>query len=338
MEKKRVIYFDVLNILAALAVVFLHANSMVHSFSDTVAWRQALSVEVLCYWAVPIFFMLSGANLMNYRERYTTGEFFKKRFIRILIPFILWTFIYAVAHKVNPLEIGFREFINRCFNTQIMTTFWFFIPMLAIYLAMPVISLLKENKEILWYMVGLSFVLSSFLPQIFRYIGLAWNYSFSPLTVGGFLIYTILGYLLAGSEFTRYKRMIIYALGLFAVLLRYFATIHLSVRDGVLNNTFFDYLQYHSVFLAVAVFVFFKNSHVIAYMATKPRLVGFLKNLSGLSFGIYLIHYLVIYVLQDHIDVTSYVWRLAVPLLIYVLSAIIIFVLKKIPLIKLLVP
>lgn len=62
--KKRVLYYDFLNILATVAVVYMHCNGLVHTYSDTWAWRQALIIEVLCYWAVPVFFMLSGATLI----------------------------------------------------------------------------------------------------------------------------------------------------------------------------------------------------------------------------------------------------------------------------------
>lgn len=78
MHQKRVAYFDLLNICAALAVVFLHCNGNVHVFSDSLAWKQALIIEVCMYWAVPIFFMLSGANLMGYRENIPHPSFLRK--------------------------------------------------------------------------------------------------------------------------------------------------------------------------------------------------------------------------------------------------------------------
>ena len=96
MHQKRVVYFDLLNICAALAVVFLHCNGNVHVFSDSLAWKQALIIEVCMYWAVPIFFMLSGANLMGYREKYSTPVFFKKRILRTAIPFLAWSLICAI--------------------------------------------------------------------------------------------------------------------------------------------------------------------------------------------------------------------------------------------------
>jgi len=313
MQSKRIVYFDLLNVLATFCVVFLHANSRVHTFENTLAWKQALGVEVLCYWAVPVFFMLSGATLINYRQRYSTKEFFLKRFSRILIPFVFWTVFYAVLYRINPLEIGLLEFLNRCMNTQILSIFWFFIPLISVYLAMPVISLLKDHRRVLWYMAGLGFLLTSFLPQIFGYVGLTWNPGIAPLACGGFLLFCILGFLLSQTEISRPKRWLFYGLGLASVLLRYIATLLLSLRDGVLNQTFFDYLQYHSVFLAVSVFVFFKHSKLVARLAEKPRVAKMLQTLSGLSFGVYLIHYVLIHFLSQYIDPNTYFWRLGMP-------------------------
>ena len=77
---KRVVCFDALNVLACLSVIAMHCNGAVHVFADTYVWRQSLLVDVLAYWAVPVFIMLSGATLMRYRERYTTKEFLRRRF------------------------------------------------------------------------------------------------------------------------------------------------------------------------------------------------------------------------------------------------------------------
>ena len=70
--KSRILYYDILNILACLCVVFIHSNGIVHTYSSSRAWKTALIFEVVGYWAVPIFIMLSGATLFKYRERYTT--------------------------------------------------------------------------------------------------------------------------------------------------------------------------------------------------------------------------------------------------------------------------
>ena len=37
-------------------------------------------VETLAYWAVPVFFMITGVTLLGYREKYSTATFFKNGF------------------------------------------------------------------------------------------------------------------------------------------------------------------------------------------------------------------------------------------------------------------
>ena len=76
MENKRVVYFDILNIIAMIAVVSMHCNVIVHNNPNIRAWNTSLIVECICYWAVPVFCMLSGATLLNYRKKYDTKTFF----------------------------------------------------------------------------------------------------------------------------------------------------------------------------------------------------------------------------------------------------------------------
>lgn len=59
-NSNRVLYYDMLNILACLSVIALHHNGLVHHYSNTIAWKSSLIVECGLYWAVPIFCMLSG--------------------------------------------------------------------------------------------------------------------------------------------------------------------------------------------------------------------------------------------------------------------------------------
>lgn len=55
MKKEKILYYDILNILACICVVAMHCNGIVHSYSNTIEWKSALIVEVVAYWAVPVF-------------------------------------------------------------------------------------------------------------------------------------------------------------------------------------------------------------------------------------------------------------------------------------------
>ena len=76
MKEKR--YLDLLSIIAAFSVIILHVNGVFWEFSSTQSyWKSALIIESVFYFAVPVFFMISGATLMNFYERYgfaKTGE------------------------------------------------------------------------------------------------------------------------------------------------------------------------------------------------------------------------------------------------------------------------
>lgn len=338
MARKRVVYFDILNITAAICVIFLHCNGNSFNYADTLGWKQAMFVEAACYWAVPVFLMLSGANLMSYRNKYTTKQFFIKRFTRTLIPFLIWSLIVAVEKKINPLEIGISTFVSRIFNTTIENVYWFFIPLFAIYLSMPVLSLLKDNKRILWYMAGGSFVLQSLLPYLFSYIKVSYNYSLNMLTVSGMLLFSIIGYLFANTDFNKLHRTIIYGLAIFGFALRYFGTWYLSAKDGVLNKTFYGYNGYWSVMLSCGVFVFFKYFKPFQKIADSEKACKILSTVSGCSFGVYLTHMIIFRFLQRFIVLYSWQWRLLVPFLIYIIALAITYILKKIPLVKNIVP
>lgn len=334
----RVLYFDILNIAATFGVIMLHCNGLAHTYSETLAWYQALLVEVLIYWPVPIFFMLSGATLIGYRKRYTTMDFFKKRLMRTGMPFLVWSVISAVFKKINPLDIGWKTFVNKVFNIGIENVYWFFIPLFCIYLSMPVISLLKDHRRILWYMAGGSFLLSSFVPPIMGYIDLQWNYGLTMLTCGGYLMYAILGYLLATEELNKLKRILIYLLGIFGAVLRYVMTVLGSRRDGVIYKGFFSYTAYYAVFLAVAVFVFAKSSRLIERIKLSPHFVLVIKTVSGCSFGIYLTHMIIYNILSKYLQTACWEWRLLVPFLIYAIGLLGVWLLKKIPVVKYIVP
>lgn len=57
---------------------------------------MSLCIQVIAHWAVPVFFMLTGANLMDYREKYSTSVYFKRRMTRIFLPFLFWSTVYFI--------------------------------------------------------------------------------------------------------------------------------------------------------------------------------------------------------------------------------------------------
>jgi surface polysaccharide O-acyltransferase-like enzyme len=337
--KGRILYFDILNVIACMAVIFLHHNGLVHNYSPQLktAWSQALIVEVVGFFAVPVFLMISGATLMEYRKRYDTRTFFQKRLSRVLLPFIIWsiiTFLFALWRGDYTLgQLSFRFVWDALMSSQMMAIYWFFPVIISIYLAMPVLSLLTQraNRKWLWYMVGVGVVTYSILPPILKLLGLDFNTSYQlPLVGGGgFIIYPILGYLLATEKIKMKWFIGICVAAVAALALRYGVTYLLTIRDGSTNHMLFDYIYFTGVLPSVALFILVQRIPWNNFI--KGRYVNVLTAVSSCSLGIYLIHILVMDAELKFFHLTNFqlLWRIAMPLVTYGICLSIVWIVKS---------
>lgn len=332
-KKNRVLYFDVLNILSCIAVIALHHNGLVHSFEDTLAWRESLVIECLFYWAVPVFLMISGANLLNYREKYNTAVFFKKRVIRTVIPWIFWSVVMLVwKTQTGQLELKektVRHIAGLILNYKVESVYWFFGVLFACYLAIPVFSVVVKERKVLWYVTALNFGLASVLPVLKTWLGFSWGLDVP--VVGSLIIYILLGYLVATEKFSKKLRSLIYFAGFSGFLLRFVYTYILSIQNKKTDTSIKGYVIFHAVFLSVAVFEWGKN---VRWEKWLPEwLKRWLPMISACSFGVYLIHKIVMYYERIGIGIStkSHIWRIGFIPITYLVSLGIVMVLKKIP-------
>lgn len=343
-KKKYILYFDLLNIVACFCVIYMHCNSTVHAYSNTRVWKESLFVETVAYWAVPIFFMLSGATLMEYREKYDTKTYFKKRIFKTFLPFILWNIFILIEKGVveKTIELGnikFTTLIDMILNSKIESIYWFFIPLFMIYLSIPVLAQLKENLKVLIYMVGIGILTYSILPFGMSIMNIPFNTNLSfPLT-SGYIIFVIVGYILSKIDLSKKSRYLIYFGGIIGIVIRYGMTYTLSIRDGQLNKMSWGYLNLPSVLLAVAVFTLFKYINWDKLFKTE-KIKDIIRKISGASFGIYLIHMLVIRALLHYFgwNTFGWKWRYGGGVIVYACALTIVLLMKKIPLIKKIVP
>lgn len=198
-KKHRLNYIDILNIMACFCVIWIHCNGIVHTYSKDACWKTALIVETIAYFAVPIFIMITGATLLNYREKYDTKTFFKKRIQRTVIPFLVWSLIILIwkctSNKFEIKEFTIPNIISIFLNSSMENIYYFFPMIFSIYLTLPILSLLtkkQEHRKYMWYMVILAFVTQSFLPLICKIFGITWNKDLGTPLVSGLLIYVLL--------------------------------------------------------------------------------------------------------------------------------------------------
>lgn len=172
MEDKREIWIDWLRVAACFMVMLTHScepfylggeGSRILTHSDAV-WVSLLNV--LSRAGVVLFVMAS--SYLQFPLHYSTGEFFRRRAVRILIPFVLWTLAYALAWG-EPVE-NFRDLLLN-FNYA-AGHLWFVYMLVGVYLLMPLLSPWAEKvprKELQLYL-GIWF-LSTFIPLIRHWAG-----------------------------------------------------------------------------------------------------------------------------------------------------------------------
>ena len=344
-NKKRILYIDALNVLAILAVLLLHHNGIVFTFSNHFSWYTSLVVECVFYYAVPVFVMISGAMLMGYREKYGTKSFFKKRVAKVLIPAIFWI-VFVIIWRVFIVKTmviddwSFTNVMNIVFLNKAEFIYYYLFLIMGVYLTMPVLSRLAkpEYKKTLWYIVGVFFIFNALLPNLLELVGVSYNTNLG-LMMGTYAMYAVLGYLLSTTDVPKKYRIILYCLAILLVICRYAATAVLSVEAGSLVKFAWGYGQFHAIILASAVFVFVKNMK-FSWLKKHERIINLLGKLAVCSFGVYLIHKIVMYyeVKWFGVDEASIWWRTIGALLTYGVSVLIVLIMKKIPVLKRLVP
>lgn len=349
MKKKssRIVYLDILNIVAIVSVLLMHHNGNVHTFSTDRGWLTSLVVECVCYFAVPLFLMISGATLLGYKEKYDTKTFFKKRALKVFIPAIAWMLIMFVWHTLIVRDLVIESWspaylINVFMTSGECSIYYYLFIIMGLYLTIPLITPLaeKKNRNSLWYGVGVFFIFNTLLPDLLALAGVHWNTSFS-LQIGGYVIYLFLGYLLSTAKISKKRAYLLYVGAILAIVYRYAMTAIMSHQLGDVDRTTWGYTTFHTMILASAVFVFVKRLPLDKISA---KVGGVLARLAGCSFGIYLAHLIIMHYelmalrAMFGMEATSWVYRFVCPFLTYAISVLVVMALKKIPLIKKIVP
>lgn len=165
MDSKREIWVDWLRVIACFMVIVVHSTepfylggdgSLILTRSD--AFWAALS-DSLVRACVPLF--LVASSYLQFPLKYSTGEFFRRRAVRILIPFVIWSIVYALiwgqpVENLKDLALNFNYAAGHL---------WFVYMLVGIYIMMPLLSpwAAKVSKKELQVYLGI-WLLTTIIP------------------------------------------------------------------------------------------------------------------------------------------------------------------------------
>lgn len=173
-KNERLIFVDVLNIVSSFAVVLLHTSLNVFTPERSPYWAISLLAQSLAIFAVPVFFMVSGMNLLGYRARYSTKTFVRKRLLRVgvslflasLFAYVLFCMFPSCFYGAEKFGGSFsaKGFLKGFLTNQILDIYWFLYAIIYLYVLTPLLSVVARSKKLLEYTLALCFGISVCIP------------------------------------------------------------------------------------------------------------------------------------------------------------------------------
>lgn len=330
--EKRKDYLDVLSVLACFLVLWDHVDAMFHSYSTGRTWLLSAIIHVAVNPAVPIFVMISGATLLGYRERYSTVEFFKRRILKVFIPFLFWSVFYMLFFWIadGKSVASIREGINGIiYNNAYNGLFWFFYPLFGLYLAMPIFAAVDEQQKEGIYRYGILgyLLLGGLVPILLKLIGLKINGGFTMQVISQFLFYALFGYYIDHYEIRKSTRILIYSVGLAAFIYNVLHVMIVSTEKGAIAS---DYTTYTYTLTAASLYT------AIRYFPEKliSKAVKAVRPVRDVTFGIYLVQRFVLFYARKTVYVRS-PWYITLGIIpMFAICVIICKAIKRCPVLK----
>lgn len=290
MEKKKIVYFEYLRVFSALFVIAVHLAASGFDQTGFTSTDLAFCCFVKGFrWPIGIFFMISGALFL--KKDIDIRTLYTRYLARILVAYLSWRVIYSVYYYCVTGDF-FSSIITEPFH------FWYLPVLMGIYVCTPIFKLIVGNEKVMKYYLIVSYIVGFCVPQAtilirdFVPAGTVQDVlnAVNNIFVGaqiyavcGWGFFYVLGYYVSNMDIKKKQEIIIYILGVIGLFVTGILAWYTGDND---NFSFFLVLSSTPVF---AIFVFFKK-HVTGW----KWLDKYVFALGRLSFGIYLVHVLVL--------------------------------------------
>lgn len=343
-----ILWIDLIRVIAIFLVVMIHVSGQLTNVWGEIPEDQWTIADIyggMARVAVPLFFMISGYLLLPRSESLST--FYAKRMTRILIPFVVWSLIYLgwyCGGHPNTCTPGLAW--DLLLRQGTYYHLWFLYSLISIYLILPVLRLMirpDTDKRILWYLIVLWLIFQPILTTAHKF----WDFSLklSPPLATGFVCFFVFGYLLGEITLSRARIIVSAIIWIIGTLITILGTYLLTRDSGQFDGFFYDFVSLNVILASGAAFLLLRwISEKKPF--TSPKVHAFMRTLATSSFGIYLIHVIVIEVLRyglPPLRVSSLMGNAlwTVPLVstvVFLLSFLIVHILQKLPILHHIVP
>lgn len=302
----RKIHIDLLRILACFSVIMLHSSSQ-HWYELPVTdyrWIICNTYDALFRFGVPVFVMISGALFLGREREVDLKRLYRKNILRLVTAYWFWSFMYGLWDCREWFGAEGTVWQDYVMEFLLGRYHLWFIPMLAgIYVILPILKTWTEHasrKQVEYFLVlflilqiGVATLkipgLSSMAELILQFI----NVELACSYVG----YFILGYYLQKYRPGKTERKRLYLLGGVGAICAMLVSAGVSGWKGWTNAAAFDSFSLFTCLVSVALFVFFQEK--VSGWKCGDRMYKRVRELSANTFGVYLVHILIMEALQS---------------------------------------
>ena len=281
-----------LRIVSTLSVVWLHTcstlvqNPDLFPMSDLQARFYNSSYQMMC-WTVPVFYMITGALLLDPTRKITVNKILTKYVLRVVLALIIFGIPFAILKLImetgeKGMNIIFLS-LKAIMENGSLRHMWFLYSMIGVYLVLPVLKAFTGNSsrgEMILTITFL-FLFNFIIPYINSVLGLKIAFDI-PLKYPVF--YLLTGYYLYSNEHTT-KKVKMVSLVFISVLV---LLIWLLNYNSINTKNIVSYDSPITAILAVSIFIIFKNTDLTKKIYKQYHINIWL--IDRLCFGVFLIH------------------------------------------------
>lgn len=323
-KKERIFYYDFLRAFAIIAVLICHVDMFFGPLVSPFEVVSQMTFHDIGRLGVPIFLMISGALLLN--RDYDLSDFLKRRFTRIIYPFIFWiiVIIAGIIFTTGNYTFAWNTFIG---NPSIT---WYFWMLIGIYLFVPVINSFIQayGDDALKYFLAIWFIIM--ILMTFNSYPLFPNFTLDYFA--GYVGYPVLGYYLDKKDF-KFSDAKMCAIGFIVLIIALAAFVYCDYNNlGYVSSI---YLNVPMVFMASGMYLFVRYlDRITSFRHVKDNIVGaVIVSLSLYSYGMYFSHVIGLKLLAKYNPHSTLLFPVMFAALIF-LSWLMPFVVSKIPYLK----
>lgn len=345
--KQRNITLDIARVLAVLAVVMIHTSaSFVTSYGqETVEFSVGNVFDSVARVGVPLFIMISGALMLDENRTVTVGSILRKNVKGVLLLLAFWTIVYAVVYKiVIPMRDGTAISVRAFLEAVLLGHFhmWYLYMIVGLYLATPFLRAFvkKDNQQLVLLFLVIALV-AQFIPTVctaaseltdiwprskeLAYVPRLMD-QFSLSFFGQYAAYYVMGWYIVHVGFSthRWKKYALYCAGVLSLVgTIWFVQVSGDYDNGYSNLNLLIFLYASGVF-ALLNSIRWRLSKSVQHVVVM---------LSKLSFGVYIVHLLVLTLVQRTVPYSHapVLYIIGSYIVVLVASFVITFVISKLP-------